>query len=571
MSFTNIVHVGTNFTARYILQKQDSRLGDAIKCPVCHNDFLVGADEDLPHGWPCLFHIPRVFSKDEEFVEKDELTCPFLMKPLVLPCEFGAASYKDPLVVSFKDFLVDDDGDNTWIAPEKFLQESIKQYSCMLKLNGTTCKYCGDKYEFSYGFDEDSGKFYCNFSCGCISVEGAEDLSRLALGFAREYDKKDKRTDYINAVISRMPKGAKMLGTPTAPSTLNSRTLLDEELSSTDPDLQGELEGLSFLDIQPENEDETYDDGTTAEHPAGKGFPKDGIQESLASPTNSTTTASRGPVDPDRWYIELQSGGAVEDRGLSAVASDLSFISRLFLKISGRADGLEEATKSVQSVFVHSKNTDLDYVAMYNLDTGRATVVPLDTFYSSKISKLSIPMSPTDFDDLFRVFGGLAEDDNKQILDTMERSSTSVVNDEGDMTTTISVQPYETVDEDDDLFLTVLKDISNEEITLFDGMFHDYFKDETRTKPRNIGRISLDLSEGKFDYPSVIGKFESAFKSLENNMYLFTPKVLGELLKELPKDTRVYVPVDTGTQLQGQGVGPGPYTASIVDNCLVLA
>ena len=198
-------------------------------------------------------------------------------------------------------------------------------------------------------------------------------------------------------------------------------------------------------------------------------------------------------------------------------------------------------------------------------------MVPLDTFYSSKISKLSIPMSPTDFDDLFRVFGGLAEDDNKQILDTMERSSTSVVNDEGNMTTTISVQPYETVDEDDDMFLTVLKDISNEEITLFDGMFHDYFKDEIRTKPRNIGRISLDLSEGKFDYPSVIGKFESAFKSLENNMYLFTPKVLGELLRELPEDIRVYVPVDTGTQLQGQGVGPGLYTASIVDNYLVLA
>lgn len=311
-----------------------------------------------------------------------------------------------------------------------------------------------------------------------------------------------------------------------------------------------------------------------AEHPAGKG-----VARGAAA---GTAPASRGPVDPDRWYIELQSGDAVEDRELSSVASDDSFISRLFLKISGRVDGLEETTKSVQSVFVHSKsvqsafvhskNTDLDYVAMYNLDTGRATVVPLDTFYSSNFSKLSISMSASDFEDLKRVFGGLAEDDNKQILSTMERSSTSVVNDEGNMTTAISVQPYEAVyDMDDDLFLTVLKDISNEEITLFDGMFHDYFKDETRTKPRNIGRISLDLSEGKFDYPSVIGKFESAFKSLENNMYLFTPKVLGELLKELPKDTRVYVPVDTGTQLQGQGVGPGLYTASIVDNCLVLA
>lgn len=300
-----------------------------------------------------------------------------------------------------------------------------------------------------------------------------------------------------------------------------------------------------------------------AAHPAGKGAAR--------GATAGTAPANRGPVDPDRWYIELQSSDAVEDRELSSVASDASFISRLFLKISGRVYGHEETTKSVQSVFVHSKNTDLDYVAMYNLDTGRATVVPLDTFYSSNFSKLSIPMSASDFEDLKRVFGGLTEDDNKQIFSTMESISTSVVNDEGNMTTTISVQSYEAVyDMDDDLFLTVLKDISNEEITLFDGMFHDYFKDETRTKPRNIGRISLDLSEGKFDYPRVIGKFESAFKSLENNMYLFDPKVLGELLKELPKDTRVYVPVDPGTRLQGQGVGPGMYTASIVDNCLVL-
>lgn len=304
-----------------------------------------------------------------------------------------------------------------------------------------------------------------------------------------------------------------------------------------------------------------------AAHPAGKG--------AAHGATAGTAPASRGPVDPDRWYIELQSGDAVEDRELSSVASDASFISRLFLKISGRVYGLEETTKSVQSVFVHSKNTDLDYVAMYNLDTGRATVVPLDTFYSSNFSKLSIPMSASDFEDLKRVFGGLAEDDNKQILSTMERSSTSVVNDEGNMTTTISVQSYEAVyDMDDDLFLTVLKDISNEEITLFDGMFHDYFKDEIRTKPRNIGRISLDLSEvdySKFDYPSVIGKFESAFKSLENNMYLFDPKVLGELLRELPEDTRVHVPVDPGTRLQGQGIVPGLYTASIVDRSLVLA
>ena len=318
-----------------------------------------------------------------------------------------------------------------------------------------------------------------------------------------------------------------------------------------------------------------------AAHPAGKGAAQARAAAMAAHPagrgaargaTAGTAPANRGPIDPEVWSVELQSGNAAEDETLSRLASDTSLVSRMFLRDSGRVEGLKEVAKGVQAVFVHSESTLLDYVALHNDETERATVVQLCTFYSSNVSKSSIPMSTSDFEDLKRVFGGLTEDDNRQILDTMERSSTSVVSDEGNMTTTISVQPYEAVyDMGDDLFLTVLKDISNEEITLFDGMFHDYFKDETRTKPRNIGRISLDLSEGKFDYPSVIGKFESAFKSLENNMYLFDPKVLGELLKELPKDTRVYVPVDPGAQLQGQGIGPGPYTASIVDNCLVLA
>lgn len=57
------------------------------------------------------------------------------------------------------------------------------------------------------------------------------------------------------------------LGVMPTPSTLNSRTLLDKVLSSTDPDLQGELEGLSFRVARGREkygtEDELYDDGTT--------------------------------------------------------------------------------------------------------------------------------------------------------------------------------------------------------------------------------------------------------------------------------------------------------------------
>ena len=213
MAFINIKHVDTNFTAWYI-QEQNSRSGDGIKCPVCHNDFLVGADEDLPRGWPCLFHVPRVFSKDEESIEKDELTCPFLLKPLVLPCDFAAASYKDPLVMSFKDFLVDDDIGYTWIAPEKFLQESVKQYNRMLKLNNTVCRYCKNTYKLTYKAEKGTGKFSCSFGCdlACTYERDAADLSRLSLQFMNEWARvtaiHNKRLDFLDSIISRMPEGS---------------------------------------------------------------------------------------------------------------------------------------------------------------------------------------------------------------------------------------------------------------------------------------------------------------------------------------------------------------------------
>lgn len=222
MAFVNLERVDTNFMSHY-LDEDDEGSKDYIKCPVCGGSFLVGANDDLPHGWPSLIHTPKVFTKYDEYVEKNEFTCPFLMKPLLLPCECHVprysdimAAYKDTWISSFKEILVDDSTDNTWIAPEKFLQESINQYSHMLKLNGTTCKYCRHKYEFSYGFNEDTGGFSCNFKCSCTAVRGAEDLSRLALKFGKEFDKKshNKHEDYIKAVISRMPQGAKMPGRP---------------------------------------------------------------------------------------------------------------------------------------------------------------------------------------------------------------------------------------------------------------------------------------------------------------------------------------------------------------------
>lgn len=527
MAFINLEHVDTNFGKT-----------TPIKCPICHNDFLVGADDSQSHGWPCLFHVPRVISKDEEFIEKDELTCPFLLKPLVLPCEFGAASYKDPLVVSFKDFLVDDDIDNTWIAPEKFLQESIKQYSCMLKLNGTTCKYCGDKYEFSYGFDEDSGKFYCNFSCGCISVEGAEDLSRLALGFAREYDKKatehDKRTDYINAVISRMPKGAKMLGTPTAPSTLNSRTLLD-----TDPDLQGELEGLSFLDIQDVDE-ERRQVAELQRRNAGYSLSDivdEGTDEDVSKLDYSDLDVDEETVSDPEGLYSFAAENRTTDSGLEKVAIDPTFIENLFL---GTKNAPQHTGKyNIESYIVHDSAGRTDYVLMYNKSTGKAGISPLGVFYGLRLRVTEL--DDQRFREMVKNYGGAVEAEHRALLSIADGGCTPYKDDQdesiGGISTTIGNKLV------DRRMLVSLRSTKSTGTMLYAGDYHGYF---------NIDRESF-INNGYYEYikntpymytPDDSGDTVELFKDA---FYMFTDdeidwNVLTELLKKLPEGVRIQVP-----------------------------
>lgn len=195
MAFINLERVDTNFGKTA-----------PIKCPICGNDFLVGADDSQSHGWPYLIHVPRVLKEtDDQFIRKDELTCPFLLKPI-------------PLSIDCPDFYRKSSGlhlpaDHKVMAePDKFLPDIIKRYSRMMKLRGTTCRYCGGTYELSYKVDKDAGEFTFNFGCQCISSDGDPDLIQLTLDFMYKYDKKmpehNKRVDFLNAVISRMPAGA---------------------------------------------------------------------------------------------------------------------------------------------------------------------------------------------------------------------------------------------------------------------------------------------------------------------------------------------------------------------------
>lgn len=210
MAFINLRHVDTNF------DKTSAGKGAPIKCPICGNDFLVGADDSQSHGWPYLIHAPRVVSED--YIERAEFTCPFLLKPI--PLDYTCPALNKDSLNSYIGAMamanvIDDDvhaaGDNV-ASPIELLRELIKQYSRMMQLQGTTCSYCNGTYELIYRVPKDAGGFSFSFGCKCITSVGKPDLIRLAYDFMYKYDKKmperNKRADFLNAVISRMPAGA---------------------------------------------------------------------------------------------------------------------------------------------------------------------------------------------------------------------------------------------------------------------------------------------------------------------------------------------------------------------------
>lgn len=189
-----------------------------IKCPVCGNGFLVAADDEDPKATLCLIHTPEPV--DKEYIERDEFTCPFLLKPLALtrPVEYDLhwIAEKESWEESLKKINADKVPSDTpiTISPIKFLRESVKQYNRMLNLNNTVCGYCKNTYTLTYKAEKETGKFSCSFGCDltCTYEQDAADLSRLSLRFMDEWEKAtaiyNKRLDFLDSIISRMPEGS---------------------------------------------------------------------------------------------------------------------------------------------------------------------------------------------------------------------------------------------------------------------------------------------------------------------------------------------------------------------------
>lgn len=205
MAFINLEHVDTNF----------GKTGVG-KCPCCGSGFLVGADDSQSRGWPYLIHAPK--AANEEYIRSDEFTCPFLLKPI--PLDYTCPDLNKDVLSSYIRALatynfIDDDkhvANANVASPVELLRELIKQYYRMMQLQGTTCNYCNGTYELIYRVPKDAGEFSFSFGCKCITSVGKPDLIRLAQDFMYKYDNKmperNKRADFLNAIISRMPAGA---------------------------------------------------------------------------------------------------------------------------------------------------------------------------------------------------------------------------------------------------------------------------------------------------------------------------------------------------------------------------
>lgn len=162
-----------------------------VKCPVCGNWFYMAyntEDEDYAEeemslkGSEYIIHIKAKKKHFEtyEYIKKDEFTCPFLLKPILIDPDSDNFN-KDSLASYLHTHIRYDT-----IYPSKVLPDIFRKYSDMMELNGTTCKHCGSKYKLSY--NKNGGKFSCSFGCECLSSEDMPDLCRLAVDFDYKYD-----------------------------------------------------------------------------------------------------------------------------------------------------------------------------------------------------------------------------------------------------------------------------------------------------------------------------------------------------------------------------------------------
>lgn len=243
--------------------------------------------------------------------------------------------------------------------------------------------------------------------------------------------------------------------------------------------------------------------------------------------------------DPEGLY-SFAANNRTTDAGLEKVAIDPTFIENLFL---GTKNASQNTSKyNIESYIVHDSAGRTDYVLMYNKSTGKAGISPLGVFYGLRLRVTEL--DDQRFREMVKNYGGAVEAEHKALLSIADGGYTSYKDDQdesvGEISTTIGNKLV------DRRMLVSLRTTKNTGTVLYAGGFHGYF---------NIDRESF-INNGYYKYikntpymytPDDIGDTVGLFKDA---FYMFTDdeidwNVLTELLKKLPEDVKIQVPVPT--------------------------
>lgn len=247
----------------------------------------------------------------------------------------------------------------------------------------------------------------------------------------------------------------------------------------------------------------------------------------------------RQAVNTPEGLYSFAADNRMEDEGLRKVAIDPTFIENLFAGAKNAAQR-PIRIRNIESVIVHDNAGRTDYVLMYNKSTGKVGITPLGVFYGLRLRITEL--DDQRFREMVRNYGGAVEAEHKALLSIADGGYTSYEDDNdesvGEISTTIGNKLV------DRRMLVSLRTTKYTGTVLYAGDYRGYF---------NIDRESF-INNGCYEYvkntpymytPDDIGDTVDLFKDA---FYMFTDdeidwNVLTELLKKLPEDVRISVPV----------------------------
>lgn len=242
--------------------------------------------------------------------------------------------------------------------------------------------------------------------------------------------------------------------------------------------------------------------------------------------------------DPESLY-SFAAENRTMDSGLLKVAIAPRFIENLFLGTKNATQHTEKY--NIESYIVHDSAGRTDYVLMYNKSTGKVGISRLGVFYGLRLRVTELDEAR--FREMVKNYGGAVEAEHRALLSIADGGYISYKDDQdesvGEISTTIGKLPNSRM-------LVSLRSTKNTGTVLYAGDYYKYFHIDREIFINNEYYEYIKNTPYMYtpdDFGDTVGLFKDAF-------YMFTDgeidwNVLTELLKKLPEDVRIQVPVPT--------------------------